>query len=122
MHYTRIYADADGESHFETVEVTLSATDYAPPTPPLLLSSFVPAARYGFLRAAAGWTGGWHPTPVRQLAVVVAGEWEIETSDGDIRRFGPGSCVLAEDRTGKGHDSRQVAGRPFELVVVHRAE
>jgi hypothetical protein len=119
MQYTRIYADAEGESHFDTVEVALSPTNYVPPTPPLMLSSFVPATQYAFLRAAAGWTGGWHRTPVRQLAVVVSGEWEIETSDRDIRRFGPGSCVLAEDRTGKGHDSRQVAGAPIDLVVVH---
>ena len=122
MNYTRIYADKDGESHMETVEVELHATNYAPPIPPLLLSSFARATQYGFLSAPPGYPGGWHPTPLRQLAIVGSGEWEIETSDGDIRRFGPGSCVLAEDRTGKGHDSRQVAGRPVNLILVHLAD
>jgi hypothetical protein len=123
MHYTRIYADADGESHFDAVEVELHPTDYAPPLPALLLSSFTPATQYGFLRVPGDFTGGWHPTPVRQFAVVMAGEWEIETSDGQIRRFGPGSCVLAEDRQGRGHDSRQVTGTPpIELVLVHLAD
>jgi len=37
----------------------------------------------------------------------LTGEVEFETSDGDIRRLPPGSVVLAEDTTGKGHITRQ---------------
>ena len=122
MQYTRIYADQDGDSHMETVEVELHASNYAPPSPTLLLSSFLPATQYGFLSAPPGYPGGWHPTPVRQLAVVGSGVWEIETSDGDVRRLGPGSCVLAEDRTGKGHDSRQGDGAPVDLNLVQLAD
>jgi hypothetical protein len=42
--YTRLYSDADGESHFEEVEVDLALTDYAPPAEPLGLSCFTPAS------------------------------------------------------------------------------
>jgi hypothetical protein len=49
MKYTRIYADADGESHFEDVEVQFQEVDFAPPAPPLNLSSFKPATQYGFV-------------------------------------------------------------------------
>ena len=57
MHYTRVYADADGESHFDTVELELHASNYAPPLQPLLLSSFTAATQYGFLRAPGDFRG-----------------------------------------------------------------
>ncbi len=63
MKYTRIYADPGGESHFTDVEVELTQVDFAPPAPPMHLSSFCPATQYGFLAAPAGWDGDWHPTP-----------------------------------------------------------
>jgi hypothetical protein len=34
------------------------------------------------------------------------GEMEIEASGGETRRFGPGTMLLVEDRTGKGHRTR----------------
>ena len=37
MKYTRVYADSNGESHFEDVEVEFSSVDFAPPAPPLEL-------------------------------------------------------------------------------------
>jgi uncharacterized cupin superfamily protein len=48
----------------------------------------------------------WHNPPERQLVIFLTGETEFETSDGDVRRVGPGSVVLAEDTWGKGHISR----------------
>jgi hypothetical protein len=48
----------------------------------------------------------------------LTGEVEFETSDGDIRRLPPGSVVLAEDTTGKGHISRHP---PEGQLVVHIA-
>jgi hypothetical protein len=38
--YPRLYSDEQGESHFEDIEIDLTLTDYAPPAPPLSLSSF----------------------------------------------------------------------------------
>jgi hypothetical protein len=38
----------------------------------------------------------------------LSGELEVEVSDGEIRRFGPGSVILVEDTSGKGHVSRVV--------------
>ncbi len=103
--YVRVYADAAGESHFEDVEVELTSRDFAPPAPPLYLSEVVPATGFAFVRLPAGWYGDWHPTPRRQIFFYLAGEVEGETSDGERRRFGPGSATLVEDTTGKGHRS-----------------
>ena len=35
FHYHRVYADDQGESHFEDVTVPMKTVDYAPPAPPL---------------------------------------------------------------------------------------
>ncbi len=108
MTYTRIYADETGESHDEDIEVELTPREFAPPAPPLHLSSMTPATGVAFVRFPAGWDGDWHPTPRRQLFFFLAGELEGETSDGDRRRYGAGSAALLEDTTGTGHRSRVV--------------
>jgi quercetin dioxygenase-like cupin family protein len=118
MKYTRVYADAKGESHIEDVEVELNATDFAPPAPPLNLSPLTPAKRVGFLHAPPGWSGDWHPAPKRQMIFYLAGETEGATSDGEVRRFGPGDVVLLEDTTGKGHRSRVVGNQEVIGAVV----
>ena len=118
MKYTQVYADENGESHFEDVEVEFSPVDFAPPAPPLDLSAFAPATQYGFLRAPAGWLGDWHPAPRRQIIFYLAGEIEAEVSDGEVRRFGPGSVTLVEDTTGKGHKSRVVGTTDVLSAVV----
>ena len=118
MHYIRVYPDADSESHFEDAVMEFKSVDFAPPAPPLDLSSFSQATQFGFLRAPAGWEGDWHPTPCRQWIIYLTGEIEVEVSDGEIRRLGPGSITLVEDTTGKGHRSRVVGDSEVLAVVV----
>ena len=105
MKYIRIYADPAGESHFEDVEVELAQVNFAPPAPPLDLSSFSPALQYAFCSFPAGWRGDWHPTPQRQIFFILSGEIAVQVGDGEVRHFRAGSPVLLEDATGKGHVS-----------------
>lgn len=105
MKYTRIYADPAGESHFEDVEVELAQVNYAPPAPPLNLSSFSPALKYAFCSFPVGWRGDWHTEPQRQIFFILSGEIAGQASDGEVRHFGAGGIVLGEDTTGKGHVS-----------------
>src|SRR5712691_6735772 len=116
--YPRLYADADGESHFEDIEIDLASTDYAPPAPPLDLSSFTPATQIGFMRAPAGWSSDWHPSSSRNIFFVLSGEWEVTASDGEARRFAVGSVLLVEDTGGKGHASRVVSNTDSLAAVV----
>ena len=108
MQYTRIYADPDGESHFEDVAVALTANDFAPPAPPLNVSVPIPAAHLVFIALPPGWYGDWHPAPRRQYWVQIAGQLDAEVSDGEVRRFNPGDVGLLEDVTGKGHTTRVI--------------
>ena len=109
MKYTRLYATADGESHFEQVDVELSLADYAPPAPPLKLSEMQASTQAGFMQAPAGWSSDWHPSSARNLFVVLSGDWEVTASDGESRRFGTGSVLLVDDTSGKGHSSRVIS-------------
>src|SRR5215213_1772018 len=98
MNYVRMYADAKGESHLEDV-VPASADVQAAIEP----AATLPVNLMRFVTTEASYDRSWHNAPWRQYVVTLSGTWEIETSDGDIRRFGPGDVLLAEDLTGKGH-------------------
>ncbi len=114
----RLWADDEGESHFEDVELAFEEADFVPPAPPVLLSSFQDAEQYGFELVRPGWEGDWHPAPGRVLAVYLSGEGEIEASDGEVRPIGPGTILLAEDITGRGHRSRATGSRDALVVLV----
>jgi hypothetical protein len=113
----RIYADADGESHFEDVELSFAEEDFVPPAPPVLITPFEPATSYAFEQVPPGWHGDWHPAPARVLAIYLSGHGVIEASDGEVRSIEPGTILLAEDTTGKGHITR-VTGSDDVLVVI----
>lgn len=118
MIYTRLYSDENGESHFEDVEVKFKTVDFAPPAPPLDISEFGSAESCLILKGSEGWYGDWHPAPYRQMHFLLSGEIEVETSDGKIRQFGPGSIALVEDTTGKGHRSRVVGSSEIIIAAV----
>jgi len=109
MQYTRIYSDEAGETHFASATIDMRLIQFAPPAAPMATSPFTPATRVTFLVPAAGWYGEPHPSPARQFFFCLAGEWEVTVSDGERRRFAPGSVVLLDDTTGKGHATRIVS-------------
>ncbi len=106
--YFRIYAGPDGESHFEDVEVDLNPAGAGASR----LSDLVPVTGVIFRFSPADLDATWHHAPRRQFVVTLTGEGEIVASDGEIRRVGPGSVMLAEDTTGKGHITRGVGSEP----------
>lgn len=110
--------DEVGESHFEDVRTELTPVNFAPPAPPLHLSAAFAAERMVFLGAPQGWFGDWHPAPRRQVFTFLSGEFEVEASDGERRRFVPGDCLLMEDTVGKGHVTRNIgAGQALTAVT-----
>lgn len=113
----RIWADDEGESHLEDVELDFQTEDFVPSAPTVLTTPPNPASGYTFARVPVGWHGDWHPAPFRELVIYISGEGTIEASDGEIRTVGPGMMLLAEDTTGKGHVSR-VTGPEEAFVVV----
>lgn len=116
--YARTYTDPTGMSHFEDVTIELERADFAPPAPPVFLSSYNEAWRYAFCSLPAGWYGDWHPAPQKQLAIILSGQVEVEVSDGEKRSFGPGSIHFMDDTSGKGHITRVVGESDVFTVMI----
>ncbi len=119
MKYMRLYADEHGESHAEEIEAAFVPMDFAPPAPPLEVSAPVDSTRHHFLRFPAGWDSGFHPSPRRQVFVVLSGEVEGTTSDGTTMSLVPGDVLLMEDTSGKGHTAKAMGGVEAVALMVH---
>ena len=118
LEFLRIYADRDACSHFETEIISLELHDYAPPAPPLYLSSKELSVANMFLELPVGWDGDWHPTPVRQWLVLISGTCEFEVEDGEKRLQNAGDVVLLEDTAGKGHKTRVIGDEPVRMAAI----
>ncbi len=118
MQYHRLFADEAGESHWETVDVLLEETSFAPPAQNIEISTPEPARQMMFLRLQKGWNEPVHPTPVRQKLVCLAGSVLVTASDGDMREIGPGDVWHMEDRTGHGHHTKVTSDADFEAVII----
>ena len=101
MKVTRIYSDANGDSHFEGIDIALDDAGAIG-----RLSRPQPVASVIFRENEPGYDYDWHTAPRRQYIVLLDGEIEIEVSSGEKRRFGGGDVLLVEDVTGKGHRTR----------------
>ena len=114
MKYVRIFSDAAGASHFQDVEVPAAV----PGDSDTLISEPLPVCAVMFRQVGAGAVPAWHVAPRRQFVVHVEGEVEVEVSDGEVRRFTPGSVVLVEDTHGAGHITRPVGGRTRTTLFI----
>ena len=72
----------------------------------------------GFREVEGDYLSDYHNAPRRQLVVNLTGSVEIETGGGERRVLGPGTILLAEDRTGQGHISRSVGSEPRTSLFV----
>ena len=122
MQLVRIYNDGHGDSHFEDMELVgqaqLSSTGaWTEVSEPFAVDSVV--LRDVISEAPEG---APHVSPARIIIVPLVGTVEVEASDGETRRFGPGELVLLEDMVGKGHITRNIGShRRSTLVIALRA-
>jgi hypothetical protein len=105
MKIHRLYADKNGESHWETVEVELAESSRAG-----RLSKRLPATGIIFREVPPEYDLDWHPAPRRQYIINLDAGVQITASDGEARRIGAGEVILVEDTWGKGHLSKAVDG------------
>jgi hypothetical protein len=84
--HLRIYADAEGETHMEEVDLALLPRVFFDGHPPLRLTDTLAATGCNICRVPAGMgVVDWHNPSNRKLVIWLTGEVEFETSDGDIR-------------------------------------
>ncbi len=111
MQIIRVYSTPDGESHFEDVDVPLLPSGYGK------LSETVPLKGVRFRETPVDGALDFHNAPARQFIVTLSGIVEIEVTDGEKRRIGPGGIMLAEDVTGRGHITREIEGPRRSLFL-----
>lgn len=106
MKASLLYTGEDNRSHWANIDIPLDAVQQrgtrSKPiaTTDMLFRESNADAHYLEL----------HVAPRRQFILCLAGEVEIGTGDGDMRRFGPGDIYLVDDLTGEGHSHRELSG------------
>lgn len=113
MKVLRVYSGDDGESHFEDVEIPLKDLGHIGK-----LSKLQGATGIVFRTTEGDYEFGWHCAPRRQYVINLDAAVELEVGDGTVRRLEPGSVLLAEDLTGRGHISRAVDGKARTSIFV----
>ena len=104
MKATRIFADADGLSHFADLDVPVRGNGEIG-----RLSERLPASGVIFRETEASYDYDWHRPPQKQWIILLDGEISIETGDGETRTFRGGDVLLMEDVHGRGHRTRQLS-------------
>jgi hypothetical protein len=89
--------------------VPTTSSTVVPGRPAFASSAAIPTTGAALHHIEAGWDGEWHPSPKRWFVVTLAGELEVTTTDGEVRRFGPGGLWLVDDTAGRGHNTRVLA-------------
>lgn len=100
---TRIFSDANGDSHFENKLIPLKDGGTIG-----MLSEGLPVKEIIFREVAPGYDYDFHNAPQKQYILLLNGGIEIETSLGEKRQFQSGEVLLVEDTTGKGHRTRNL--------------
>lgn len=120
--FLRIVSDGSGGSRFEDWTPSTGTMPGSGGSGPILASDPAPASSWQVRSVPAGWRRGFAPAHTRTVAVYLSGEGEIETTDGDVRKVSPGTVLLAEDTTGRGHAARVTGPDPLVVVHIGRAE
>ena len=118
MKITRFTLAPGGGSRFVDIEVPIdnAQTDAFGHTSHRSVA--VPAQSAVLGELPAGLEQDWHPASRRQILAILSGTVEIEVSDGQKRRLGPGEMFLADDCGSRGHKTRTIGG-PVRILFVH---
>jgi quercetin dioxygenase-like cupin family protein len=120
MKFPMINADERGETHFDTQELPDREVPLGPPPNPAgKMTDFGAVTTMFLFSVPAGTDAPAHNAPQPYIAIVLSGEAEVVTSDGEARRFHPGEALFCNDLTGKGHVTRALTD--LVLAFANRA-
>ncbi len=105
----RIYTRDDGHAHFDDMEL---------PPGEVETTGLKARGKVTFHRNPDGRFADWHNPPWRRYVIIMSGQMEVGIGDGTVRRFGPGSVILVEDLTGKGHTTKILGSESPSLFMI----
>ncbi|MGE3773818.1 MAG: hypothetical protein AB7I32_12920 [Gammaproteobacteria bacterium] len=110
MRLTTFEATPDGGSRFRDLDLALDVPRDDGQGHTLQMSEAWTSPAVRFVELPAGMAQDWHHAPARQIVVVLSGTIEVETTDGQTRRWQAGEVFLPADLTGRGHRTRCIGG------------
>ena len=109
---TRLFSGPDGQTHAEPINLSqVTGKDGAQ-------QDLLKAANVRFATRGPATSDDWHTTPGRQYLVTLQGTVEIEIGDGKKVTASPGSILLIEDTTGKGHRATVVSKDDWHVLFI----
>lgn len=99
-----LYTGPDGQAYVKDIEVNAR---------PNGVVDLLPTSGVEIHRTRAGFSIGWHVEKRRQYVITLSGHGEIDIAGGKKIELGPGSILLVENTTGKGHQTRTVGKKPW---------
>jgi hypothetical protein len=110
MRLIRFFETEDGGSRFEEVDVPFpQATKDEIGHVLQATKAFNPSSAF-IADLPSGLNQDWHVAPNRQFVIVLRGLLEVQTTDGEKRRWKSGEIFMADDLHGKGHQTRAIEG------------
>lgn len=107
MKFPMIHADENGDTHFGVYDIPDREMPLGPPPNPIgQLTDLGTVTTMFVFSAPAGTEVPAHNAPQPYIAIILSGEGEVVTSDGEVRIFHPGELLFCNDLTGKGHVTR----------------
>ena len=91
-----------------------------PPNPTGQMNDFGAVTTMCVISFPAGTDAPAHNAPQPYVCIILSGEGEVVTSDGQSRRFHPGEVLFCNDLTGKGHVTRAITD--LVLAFINRAK
>ena len=116
MKVIRVYSGEDGESHFESLE--LSYQPIADNLTGTVATAMRGASGIQFRHSPPGQYIDWHTAPARQYVIILQGQSKITVGDGSSHTFGAGDVLFADDLTGRGHTTEVVSDEPRVSIFV----
>lgn len=108
-----LYTGPDGLAYVKNIQV---------PARPNGVVDLAPVNAVEIHRTRPGFSIGWHVEKRRQYVITLSGRGEIDIAGGKKIILEPGSILLVENTTGKGHMTRVLGDKPWVALWVPLAD
>jgi mannose-6-phosphate isomerase-like protein (cupin superfamily) len=104
-----LYTGTDGQAYVKNIEVAAR---------PSGVVDLLPNSGIEIHRTQPGFSIGWHVERRRQYVITLSGRGEIDIAEGKKIILTPGTILLVENTTGKGHKTRVLGNQPWVALWV----
>lgn len=104
-----LYTGPDGQAYVKTIEVAARHNGVV---------DLLPTSGIEIHRTPPGFSIGWHLERRRQYLITLSGRGEIGIAGGKKIVLTPGSILLVENTTGKGHQTRTLGNKPWVTLWI----